>query len=75
MSRREGQWKPGPVVVSLLMHGAVVGALAFVKPTEPEKRPTEKVYAVDIVSPPPNVLGPPMTEARANQEPGPAAQP
>lgn len=73
MKRRERAWKPGPLVASLLLHGAAVGAIALAGPDTPAKGPQTKVYAVDIVSPPPNVLGPPMTEARANQEPGPAA--
>jgi hypothetical protein len=75
MKRRERAWKPGPLVASLLLHGVAVGAIALAGSAAPAKGPQTKVYAVDIVSPPPNVLGPPMTEARANQEPGPAAAP
>jgi hypothetical protein len=75
MSRRERAWKPGPVVASLLLHGVVVGGLALAGPGEPTKEPKTKVYAVDIVSPPPNMAGAPPLEALSNQEPGPAAQP
>lgn len=72
--RRERQWKSGPVLASVLLHGAVAGLLAFSGGHAPEP-PTTKVYAVDIVSPPPNVAGAPPTEALSNQEPGPAASP
>jgi hypothetical protein len=72
--RREGRWKAGPVVVSVLLHGAVVGLLALSQDAPPPP-PKVKVYAVDIVSPPPNVAGAPPTEALGNQEPGPAASP
>lgn len=75
MSRRhERRWKAGPVVASVLLHGAVVGLLAF-SPGEAAPPAKVKVYAVDIVSPPPNVAGAPPTEALSNQEPGPAAAP
>jgi outer membrane biosynthesis protein TonB len=70
--RREQRWKPGPVVASLALHAGVVGLLAFSAGDAPAP-PKTKVYAVDIVSPPPNVAGAPPTEALSNQEPGPAA--
>jgi hypothetical protein len=72
--RREQRWKPGPVVASLALHAGVVGLLAFSAGDAPAP-PKTKVYAVDIVSPPPNVAGAPPTEALSNQEPGPAASP
>jgi outer membrane biosynthesis protein TonB len=62
------------VVASLLLHGAVVALLAF-SADAPPAPPKTKVYAVDIVSPPPNVAGAPPTQALSNQEPGPAASP
>jgi hypothetical protein len=72
--RREQRWKPGPVVASLALHAGVVGLLAFSAGDAPAP-PKTRVYAVDIVSPPPNVAGVPPTEALSNQEPGPAASP
>lgn len=74
MSRRERRWKTGPVMASLLLHGAVVTLLALSQGDAPAP-PKTRVYAVDIVSPPPNVAGAPPTEALSNQEPGPAATP
>jgi outer membrane biosynthesis protein TonB len=73
MPRRERRWKPGPLVVSLLLHGAAVGGIALASGGEPRQEPKTKIYAVDIVSPPPNVAGAPPMEALSNQEPGPAA--
>lgn len=74
MSRRGGgRWKTGPVAASLLLHGAVVGTLLAFSGGERPPPPKTKVYAVDIVSPPPNVAGAPPLEALSNQEPGPAA--
>lgn len=75
MNRRERRWNAKPVVVSLLLHVAMVGLLAISARGEAPKPPKTKVYAVDIVSPPPNVAGAPPTEALSNQEPGPAAEP
>lgn len=72
--RRERRWSSGPLVASVLLHGAVVALLAFSR-AEPAPPAKTKVYAVDIVSPPPNVAGAPPTEALSNQEPGPAAEP
>jgi outer membrane biosynthesis protein TonB len=74
MNRRERRWNAKPVVVSLLLHVAVVGLLAFSTGEAPPP-PKTRVYAVDIVSPPPNMAGAPPTEALSNQEPGPAAAP
>lgn len=75
MNRRERRWNAKPVVVSLLLHVAMVGLLAISARGEAPRPPKTKVYAVDIVSPPPNVAGAPPTEALSNQEPGPAAEP
>lgn len=61
----------GAVLTSLALHGLAVVFMAFTG-ADP-KPPKEKVYAVDIVSPPANVLGEPVPEAMANREPGPAA--
>lgn len=60
-----------PVLASLALHGLAVVFMAFTG-ADP-KPPKETVYAVDIVSPPANVLGEPVPEPLANQEPGPAA--
>ena len=61
----------GPVMASLALHGLAVLLMAF---TGAAPRPPKvKVYAVDIVSPPPSVAGEPVPEAMANQEPGPAS--
>jgi hypothetical protein len=72
--RRERRWKSGPVMASVLLHGAVAGLLAFSGGEAPEP-PKTKIYAVDIVSSPPTMAGAPPTEALSNQEPGPAASP
>lgn len=61
----------GPVMASLALHGLAVLVMAFTGAAP--KPPKVKVYAVDIVSPPPNVAGEPVPEAMANQEPGPAS--
>ena len=61
----------GPVLASLALHGLAVVLMAFTGAAP--KPPKETVYAVDIVSPPANVLGEPVPEPLANQEPGPAA--
>lgn len=60
------------LAASLMLHAAVV-AFAVVAQGSAPKPPKTKVYAVDIVSPPPNVAGQPPREALSNQEPGPAA--
>jgi outer membrane biosynthesis protein TonB len=75
MKGRERRWRTGPLLASLLLHGAVVTAVAFAGAGDAPPPPKTKIYAVDIVSPPPNVLGAPLTEALSNQEPGPAAAP
>jgi len=72
MNRRERRWNTKPVMASLLLHAAAVGGLAFVRP-EPVRPPLTKVYAVDIVSPPPNLAGAPPMEALSDQAPGPSA--
>lgn len=60
--------------VSLLLHAAIIG-LAVVAEGSPPKPPKTKIYAVDIVSPPPNMAGEMPAEPPATQEPGPAATP
>lgn len=71
LRRREGGRTGQALAVSLVLHAAAVGAmLAFGGPPRP---PAEKVIAVDIVSPPPNVAGEKMAEPPATQEPAPAA--
>lgn len=72
--RRERQWSSGPVMASVVLHGAAAALLAFSGGEAPAP-PKTNIYAVDIVSPPPNVAGAPPTEALSNQEPGPAASP
>lgn len=71
--RRRGTGRTrGALIASLLLHGAAVSALALADSPAPVQ-PKTKVYAVDIVSPPPNLAGEPMAAAPSNQEPGPAA--
>jgi outer membrane biosynthesis protein TonB len=60
------------LAASVALHAAVV-LFAVVAEGSPPKPAKTKVYAVDIVSPPPNVAGAPPMEALSNQEPGPAA--
>jgi outer membrane biosynthesis protein TonB len=60
------------LVASLALHAAIVG-FAVVAEGAPPKPPKTKVYAVDIVSPPPNMAGEMPAEPPATQEPGPAA--
>lgn len=60
------------LAASLMLHAAVV-AMAVVAEGHAPAPPKTKVYAVDIVSPPPNMAGAPPMEALSNQEPGPAA--
>lgn len=74
MRRRERRWKAGPLVVSLLLHGAAVALMALAGGDVPAP-PKTRVFAVDIVSPPANLAGAPPLEALSNQEPGPAAEP
>jgi outer membrane biosynthesis protein TonB len=62
----------GPLAMSLLLHAAVLGLLAATGSSAPQPAKT-KVYAVDIVSPPPNLAGEPPAAPLATQEPGPAA--
>lgn len=60
------------LVASLLLHAAIIG-FAVVAEGSPPRPPKTKVYAVDIVSPPPNMAGEMPAEPPATQEPGPAA--
>lgn len=60
------------LAASLMLHAAVVGA-GFGFADAAPRPPKTRVYAVDIVSPPPNLAGEPPREALSNQEPGPAA--
>ncbi|HEX5872749.1 MAG TPA: hypothetical protein VFY65_20100 [Longimicrobium sp.] len=60
------------LMVSLLLHAAIIG-FAVVAEGSPPKPPKTKVYAVDIVSPPPNMAGEMPAEPPTTQEPGPAA--
>ncbi|HEU0300862.1 MAG TPA: hypothetical protein VFR37_15480 [Longimicrobium sp.] len=62
----------GPLAMSLLLHAGVLGLLAAAGGSAPVPAKT-KVYAVDIVSPPPNVAGEPPAAPLAAREPGPAA--
>jgi hypothetical protein len=62
----------GALLASLALHAAVVGIAVAAGPGAPTP-PKTRVYAVDIVSAPPNVAGEPPREALSNQEPGPAA--
>jgi outer membrane biosynthesis protein TonB len=70
--RRENGRVRSALAVSLMVHASVV-AFALLAGGSAPKPPKQKVYAVDIVSPPPNVAGEPPREALSNQEPGPAA--
>lgn len=70
--RRRGAMRTGPALtVSVVLHVAVLGLMAAFSGTPAP--PREKVIAVDIVSPPPNVAGEAMAEPPAAQEPAPAA--
>lgn len=69
--RAEGRVR-GALGASLLLHAAIVG-LAVVAEGSAPKPPKTKVYAVDIVSPPPNLAGEMPAEPPTTQEPGPAA--
>lgn len=62
----------GALVASLALHAAIIG-FAVAAEGSPPKPPKTKVYAVDIVSPPPNLAGEMPAEPPATQEPGPAA--
>jgi outer membrane biosynthesis protein TonB len=70
--RRENGRVRSALAVSLMVHASVV-AFALLAGGSAPRPPKTKVYAVDIVSPPPNVAGEPPREALSNQEPGPAA--
>jgi len=61
------------LVVSLMLHASVIGVGYGWGWGDSPKPPKTRVYAVDIVSPPPNVAGEPPREALSNEEPGPAA--
>jgi outer membrane biosynthesis protein TonB len=72
---RRGRGREGvrnAVAASLLLHAGIVGLALLTGGAAPQP-PKVKVYAVDIVSAPPNVAGEPPREALSNQEPGPAA--
>lgn len=72
MPRRRRRSNTGQALaVSLGLHAAVLLVMAAFSGQPP--RPKEKVIAVDIVSPPPNVAGEKMAEPPATQEPAPAA--
>lgn len=78
MPRRDERERIGPAVAaSVGLHALVValglGAAAFAPERPPP--PRMKVYAVNIVSPPPNVLGPPPAAALPESDPGAAAAP
>jgi outer membrane biosynthesis protein TonB len=60
------------LMASLALHAAIV-AFAVIAEGSPPKPPKTRVYAVDIVSPPPNVAGEMPAEPPATQEPGPAS--
>ncbi|WP_420130574.1 hypothetical protein [Longimicrobium sp.] len=71
--RRRGDGRTRTALgASLLLHAAIVG-FAVVAEGAPPRPPKTRVYAVDIVSPPPNVAGEMPAEPPATQEPGPAA--
>lgn len=55
-------------VVSALLHAAVIGAFWATASTA-DQAPTLRVYAVDIVSPPPQELGEPTIDPAAETEP------
>ena len=61
------------LAASLLLHASIVAlaVLAEAAPTPPQ--PNLRVYAVNIVSPPPNVLGDPPSEPPAPSSPAPPA--
>ncbi|HEX8392179.1 MAG TPA: hypothetical protein VF665_07500 [Longimicrobium sp.] len=76
MRRGAGGGTGMPVLASVALHGLAVLAMSLAaRGSGPALPPRVKVYAVDIVSPPPNVLGAPMAEPPANQDAGPAAEP
>lgn len=72
MPRERGSRMGGALAVSLALHAVALGVMAFV-PGSPITRPKVKVYAVDIVSPPPNRAGEQVAAPLATQEPGEAA--
>jgi outer membrane biosynthesis protein TonB len=61
------------VAASLALHAAAV--LWMTAATGAEPPPRERIYAVDIVSPPPNVAGERPTAALAAQQPAPEPEP
>lgn len=68
--RRQGSRFGAAVAASLVLHAGAVLWMTRVAGAEPE--PRERIYAVDIVSPPPNVAGERPTTAVAAQQPAPA---
>lgn len=74
MRRGTGGGTGGPVLASVALHAIAGLAMTLAAAgASPPTLPKTKVYAVDIVSPPPNVLGEPMAEPPANQDAGPPA--
>ncbi len=70
LRRREGPRTGRALAASLVLHAAALGLMAAA--SGPPRSPGEKVIAVEIVSPPPNVAGERMAEPPATQEPAPA---
>lgn len=70
--RQERGRTRGPLAASLLLHAAVLGLVSVAGGSAPAPAKT-RVYAVDIVSPPPNLAGEAPAAPLAAQEPGPAA--
>ncbi len=73
--RRTGTRSAGALAVSLAMHLGVVGALVAVERAPEPPQPRVKVYAVNIVSPPPNVAGELPAEPPASSAPPAPAPP
>ena len=71
MPRRGESRMGGALAASLALHVVAVGVMAFT-PGTPLRAPKVKVYAVDIVSPPPNQAGETMAAPPATQAPAPA---
>ena len=71
MPRRRASRRFGAAVAgSLALHALAVLAMTMSRGAAPP--PQERIYAVDIVSPPPNVAGERPTSALAEQQPAPA---
>ena len=71
MPRRRARRRFGAAVAgSLALHALAVLAMTLSRGAVPP--PQERIYAVDIVSPPPNVAGERPTSALAEQQPAPA---